>query len=61
MGTFGFGTFEGVGNWVDLGNVLVVELEKHCFEVGCFGGSFGFVVDNWVGFEEVLDSKVAYQ
>ena len=64
MGTLGFGTLEGVGNWVDLGNVLV-ELEKHCFEVGCFGGSVGFVVvvvvDNWVGFEEGLDSKVAYQ
>ena len=64
-GTLTICTLEVVGNEVDLFYVLVlVELEKHCSEVGCFNRSFGFVVvvvDNWVGFEEGLNSKVAYQ
>ena len=60
------GTLEVVDNDVDLVDVLVVvEREKHCFEVGCFDGSFGFVVvvvNNWVDLvDEGVDSKVAYQ
>ena len=65
VGTLGIGTLEVVGKWlVVVDEFVVVELEKHCFEVGCFGVIFSFmvvIVDNWVDLgKEGVNSKVAY-
>ena len=44
--------------------LVVIEFEENCFEVGCFGGSFGFVVEVVINLvdlgEEGVDSKVTY-